>query len=175
MLVRARDSVSNESTFSKAPSTSMCEDPFEFSEAELTALDRDQMVRLGVISLRSEVMPGSGVPTDTTYVRNEAAFAEFARRDVEDIARIAQPVVSDERYFSCELVNPITVARFVAVDDFDAGDTLRVQGPGKALDVPHPSVPVLYATFRCWIPGTWASRRSSRRENGASAGRADGP
>jgi hypothetical protein len=62
VLVRARDSVSNESTFSKAASASACEDPFGFSNAELAALDRDQMVRLGVISLRSEVMPASGLP-----------------------------------------------------------------------------------------------------------------
>jgi hypothetical protein len=43
-----------------------------------------------------------------------------------------------------ELVDPITVGRFTFFDDFDAGDTLRVEGPGKTLGVPHPAIPTLY-------------------------------
>jgi hypothetical protein len=102
------------------------------------------MVRLGVVSLRSEVMQDGPLPAAANYVRNEAAFAEFAKRDVEDVSRFAQPLVADERYFSCSLSNPVAVARFTLVDDFDAGEALRVQGPEQSLSVPHPSVPVLY-------------------------------
>ena len=93
-------------------------------------------MRVGLVSLRSEVMPPPGPPY-TTYTRNEAAFGEFALRTASDVALMAQPLLADEAYYGCRLFNPAVTARFTAVDDFDAGERLVVTGPGKSLDVPR--------------------------------------
>src|SRR5262249_3739987 len=69
---------------------------------------------------------------------------EFASRDAEEFAMLAQPLEADQSYFGCRLQNPATVARFVLSDDFDAGDILHLVGPGKSMDVPHQGVPFLY-------------------------------
>ncbi|MEO7652973.1 MAG: hypothetical protein ABIZ80_21130 [Bryobacteraceae bacterium] len=147
MLVRAGDSVSNESTFAYAGADGPCKDPFGFREEELRALDEDKTVRLGLVTARSDVLPAAGLPDAATYERSESLFADFARRDAESVAMLAQPLVSDARYFSCRLLNPVTIATFVFAEPFDAGDTLHLQGPEKSLEAPHPNLPTVYANL----------------------------
>jgi uncharacterized protein (TIGR03437 family) len=104
VLVRAGDSVSNESTFSKAASAGACEDPFGFSNAELAALDRDQMVRLD--------SPAAGLGRAIFLLR---AGESHRGGTIHVCGRLRCP-----------------------------REALRVRGPEKALDIPHPAVPVLY-------------------------------
>ncbi|HWQ56216.1 MAG TPA: hypothetical protein VN442_21190 [Bryobacteraceae bacterium] len=136
VVLKAQDAVSNEITVAKADRSGACEHPFRLRTEQLRALDEGRSVRVGLISLRSEVMPPPGPPY-TTYTRNEAAFGELALRTASDAALMAQPLVADEAYYGCRLFNPAVTARFTAVDDFDAGEQLVVTGPGKSLEVPR--------------------------------------
>lgn len=136
VVLKTRDAVSNEITVAKAARSGPCEQPFGLRAEQLRALDEGRSVRLGLVSLRSEVMPPGGPPY-STYTRNEAAFGEFAVRTASDIALMAQPLLADEAYYGCRLFNPALSSRFTAVDDFDAGERLLVTGPGKSLEVPR--------------------------------------
>ena len=142
--IRIGESVSNQTTFANAGAQGVCKDPFGLTEAELRALDDGRTVRLGVVSLRSEVLPDAGSPLSLAYSRNEAFSGEFAPRDAEEFTVLAQPLEGDPSYFSCRLQNLATVARFVLSGDFDAGDSLHLIGPGKSMEVPHQGVPFLY-------------------------------
>src|SRR5262249_39971231 len=142
--IRIGESVSNQTTFANAGAQGVCKDPFGLTEAELRALDEGRMVRLGVVSLRSEVLPDLGSPLSPTYSRNEAFSGEFTLRDAEEFATLAQPLEADHSYSGCRLQNTATVARFVFLDDFDAGDNLQLAGPGKSMDAPRQGLPSLY-------------------------------
>ncbi len=143
LRVRVGEAVSNVSNFAYSPGAGACKGPFGFSTAELKALDDGQSVRLGLVSMRNEVMPDVGSLLDPVYVRNEALFGEFTLRDAEDVALLAQPVTADDRYFGCTSSNSAAFARLIYSDDFDLGDVLHAAAAGKSIDAPH-TIPVLY-------------------------------
>ncbi len=143
LRVQVRETASNVSNFAYASGGGACKDPFGFSEAELKALDDGNSVRLGLVSLHNEVMPDAGSLLDPIYVRNEALFGEFALRDTEEVALLAQPVTTDDRYFGCSSGNSAAFARLIFSDDFDLGDFLHAAAAGKSIDAPR-TIPVLY-------------------------------
>jgi uncharacterized protein (TIGR03437 family) len=149
VLLRTPDSVSNEVTIAKASERGPCRHPLGLSEGQLRDLDANRSVRVVLANLRSEVMPPAGPPTEqSTYTRNGAASIEFALRSPLDVLLISQPLLSDEAYFSCRIRNSVSIPRFIAVDEFDAGPRVDVAGPsGKTLEARNEGVPILYVDF----------------------------
>lgn len=147
--VRTPESISNELMVAKGSARGACRHPLGFDENRLRELDANRNVRVVLANLKSEVMPPAGPPTDiSTYTRNGAASVEFALRTPLDVALIAQPLLTDDAYFSCRLQSSITVPRFTFVDNFDAGARVDVSGPGgKALEARNEGVPILYVDF----------------------------
>ncbi len=49
-----------------------------------------------------------------------------------------------DRYFSCRIENPVTIAVFSIIGDADAGEKLTFTGPSKTLEVPRSLIPAVY-------------------------------
>ncbi|MCC6858958.1 MAG: hypothetical protein IT158_10360 [Bryobacterales bacterium] len=149
VLLRTPASISNEAVLSLASARGPCVHPLGLTEAQLRELEAGRSVRIIQAFLRSEIMRPAGPPADPpVYTRNGAASVEFALRNASDVLLFSQPLLRDEAYFSCRLVNPVAVPRFTFVDPFDAGPTVNISGPGgKSLEARNEGVPILYVSF----------------------------
>jgi hypothetical protein len=87
-----------------------------------------------------------------------SASAQFLERANLDIALLAQPLLSDDRYFGCSLSAGSGALGAIFVADIDAGDTLSLTGPDLSLTVPRQAPGSFYGLnldVAGLAPGTW--------------------